>query len=513
MNEEQYHRLCDACDNVMLEHDSSISRVAIPWLHVIREHPQFLVQYEELFQSVWKARSFLNHWKRTLRNRAGWSWQLARSMFEGGQAGFVSEGAPDKIDFLFVSHLVNTSQIGQEADFYFGDIPSELAARGYTVVIALLNHTNSRNAHLSKGWSGSKVRRVIFSKSVGVFEELAIHRRLESESTLLRKLAEKQQTDLIGKVYRQASLEALSGGSQTALRISEQVYSLVAKHHPKVVVVTYEGHAWERLAFAAARRAFPAVKCVAYQHAALFRMQHAIRRSLMNEYNPDHILTAGTNSKAQFESAPGLKGIQISVLGSNRSFKGAANIARQEQTQKQAVQSEKPACLVLPEGVLSECHILFEFSVECARADPDILFVWRLHPLVSFASLLAQSPKLGNLPGNIVLSHSTMEEDIARSRWVLYRGTTAVVQAVVAGLRPIYLRLPDELSIDPLYELEGWRINITNIAEFQRVIVEDSETTDCPQQSDISRAKRYCESLFTPFNVDAMTALIPEALE
>ena len=65
-----------------------------------------------------------------------------------------------------------------------------------------------------------------------------------------------------------------------------------------------------------------------------------------------------------------------------------------------------------------------------------------------------------NITSNIVLSQATLEEDIAHSRWTLYRGTTAAIQAAVAGLRPIYLMLSDELTVDPLYELKDWRTTV-----------------------------------------------------
>ena len=39
MNEQQYRQLCKACDRVLMEQVSTIERIAISWLHVIREHP------------------------------------------------------------------------------------------------------------------------------------------------------------------------------------------------------------------------------------------------------------------------------------------------------------------------------------------------------------------------------------------------------------------------------------------------------------------------------------------
>jgi hypothetical protein len=49
LTEEQYHRVCQACDSILVDDDSSIERVSISWLHVIREHPEFLKNYDYLF--------------------------------------------------------------------------------------------------------------------------------------------------------------------------------------------------------------------------------------------------------------------------------------------------------------------------------------------------------------------------------------------------------------------------------------------------------------------------------
>ena len=81
------------------------------------------------------------------------------------------------------------------------------------------------------------------------------------------------------------------------------------------------------VALAAARSAHPNVyMCIGYQHAAVFRLQHAIRRSLASANTiPIRILTAGeVSSTPTGKSSTGLEGIPISVLGSNRRcFKGS----------------------------------------------------------------------------------------------------------------------------------------------------------------------------------------------
>jgi hypothetical protein len=127
---------------------------------------------------------------------------------------------------------------------------------------------------------------------------------------------------------------------------------------------------------------------------------------------------------------------------------------------------------------------------------------------VSFESLKAKNSKLLNHPENIILSKATLEEDIARSHWALYRGTTAIVQAVVAGLRPIYLQSPGPLSIDPLYELKIWRINVKSVSEFHQAILPNFEISNVQLESYFQQARKYCETFFTPFNAGKLAELI-----
>jgi hypothetical protein len=271
--------------------------------------------------------------------------------------------------------------------------------------------------------------------------------------------------------------------------------------------VTYEGHAFERVAFAAARSVRPHVQCIGYQHAALFGLQHAIRRNLASEYNPDQILTAGAVGEAQLKNTPALREIPISVLGSNRTFKKKDEMPKRPGSSETENHANRPSCLVLPEGIASECHRLFEFSLECARACPKIQFIWRLHPILSFKSLLASNRRLRKIPGNIVLSESTLEEDIARCHWALYRGSTAVVQTVVAGVRPVYLEFSDEMVIDPLYELDVWRESIKTCQDFQCLVWDGRDGLRNLELESIA-AKDYCERFYQPFNPDALTACI-----
>lgn len=500
LTEEQYRLLCEACDQVLTAPDSRLERVAISWLHVIREHPIFMANYVDLFQPQTDVLVNLGKWRRIFRRWAGLIRQLLISVYLDSRSWLESNSIHGNIDVLFISHLLNPSYAGKVDDFYFGELPNKIAACGYSTSIILINHSGQPAADFAGKWNGSLVQRAVLPDSFSFPEELSLFWRLKMESFRLRKLAKNQSPGLKRRVLVRASEEALSSGSLATLRMSMQIGLFAAKLKPKVIVVIHEGHAWERVSLAAVRSAVAGVRCIGYQHAALFRLQHAIRRNLSGQYNPDHIFTAGAISKTQLERSLGLDGISISVLGSNRNLKkGAVN-----QTGPIHLDPEKYSgrltCLVIPEGYLIEYKTLFNFALACAEIAPHIHFIFRVHPILSFDSIKEQNKKFKDLPENVELSDMTLEQDFARCRWVLYRGSTVAVQATLFGLRPVYLELPGELTVDPLYELKDWRLVIKTPEEFLQAAERSVDEKDKYLQEAYQKAYDYCWRFYCPLD-------------
>ena len=504
MTEEQYIEICAICDSVLLAPDSTIERVAIPWLHPIREHPVFLLNYSEVLTEERPLLEIKRRGAEFLRNAAYRIRQLGRAMAVRGESWSASCELPKKIDVLIISHFLNASQAGGQ-DFYFGALPEELSRMGYTVLVALLNHSSESGSALIGRWTPEMAPRVVFSNSLGILAEASLDRKLKAESARLRRLAQTKCEGLGRRVVLRAAREARFGQARTTRRLGIQIGALVSYCQPRAVVVLHEGHAWERIAFAAAREAHPGVRCIGYQHATLFRLQHAVRRNLGGRYDPEHVLTSGSLGGRLLGEAKGLKGLTTSVLGSNRGFSGKGA----------PWASDKAAagrCLVLPEGIVSECQLLFEFSIRCAELCPEIEFIWRLHPLVTFESVQAGNSKLRNLPPNIRRSVATFDADLAGCNWALYRGTTAVVRAVGAGLRPVYLRIPGEMTIDPLYELEGWKASVEKPDDFKKLVAIEVATPQAgPGATGAELVRDYCQRMFEPFKPEELARLIGPA--
>lgn len=499
MREDQYRWLCNACDKLLLENGATETRVAISWLHVMREHPVFLENYEHLFEPKSTVRKWIHLMRLRVRGMASWAWRAMRAAMADGAHWYGPKMLPDKLDILFVSHLINPSHAGNEKDFYYGDLPARLARRGYSSMVALIDHQRESPKTLISRWRHGSVRRVIFSSTLGLGAEMALRASVSEESARLRANSNDLENDLERELVNLAAIHALAAGTQASLRLARQIALLVERVRPKVIVTTFEGHAWERMAYAAARKIAPDIQCIGYQHAAVFKLQHAIRRRLDGLYDPDRILTAGTMPLDSLARSPDLKGVAIDVLGSPRFVATRGTSCRPEDIASSR-ENRTPSCLVMPEYIPGECYILFEYSILCARACPEIRFIWRLHPLMNFEYLIKKNNKLKHLPDNIILSKSSLDEDVARSRWALYRGTTAILHALYSGLRPLYFAREGEMTIDPLYELGVWRKSIETVTDFQNIIRTDLNGGSAETQEECREAQRSVEGFFTPLD-------------
>ncbi len=481
MDESQFRALCKACDEILLERGAEPECLAVAWLHLVREHPVFLDRYERLFD--WPVKNWMQ-WlgvKRGLIEVMRTLRQLLRAVRrELCREPVISASA----DILFVSHRVNSSST--ENDFYFGSLPEELAALGKRVTIALIDHTDDSGAVPRVFPGRHKNLQHILLPNVARFDE-EFRMLLGQLRFALNFSNEIDRATLSGKVRIAATAEALASAAFHTLRISRQISELAERQKPGFLISTYEGHAWERATFQLVRRNQLGIKCVGYQHAALFRLQHSIRRKLGYGSDPDAIWTSGIFAAEQLSHESRLEGTKIAVVGSIRVPEELTPIRNSQRHRKSAF-----TCLVLPEGLKSECNFLFEFALECAAVYPNANFIWRLHPVIGFEQLCKENPRFREIPRNVSISSQSLLDDILKSDCALYRGSTAVIHAVQAGVVPIYVQKEKELCIDPLY---GARIGVGRI--FEPIELEHAAEKESAETNS-SFIRSYCRNLVSP---------------
>ena len=493
--------LCDTCDKVLKSSVTIKECVAIDWLHIVRAHPEFLRKYAPKSKYsnylVVKARSLFKYILIYLR----WFNQLKKTIFSKDLPWKSYGDKLEKSDLLFVSHLINESAIKQKDDFYFGEMPEIFRMNGYSVLTAMIDHTKYTKENVVLNRNRAYPAIVILSKVMSFFNEIKLFLRLYAEKVRLSKLAKLENRGLLKDVLNRASQEALSLETSINLRIMLQINLLLRQVKPKVIMVTYEGYAWERLVFMAAHKIDPNIKCIGCHNSAIYYLQHSFQRSLSSMLDPDIIVTTSEAIKRKLDSSKKLNNnIEVQVLGSTRLQKIPKKIPKKTHV------TQKKVCMVIPEGIISECEIMFKFSLLCANQFPDVNFIWRLHPVISFESLKKNNRYFKNLPGNIAISQQSMECDIENSDWAMYRGSASIIQALYQKVQPIYLQLKDEITIDALHEIKDWKVIIRTVEDFGEIINIDQK--DIKTRTERKNAIDSCKKIITPIDYDVIKGIV-----
>jgi hypothetical protein len=126
--------------------------------------------------------------------------------------------------------------------------------------------------------------------------------------------------------------------------------------------------------------------------------------------------------------------------------------------------------------------------------------------MVDARLLLRRHPQLQKLPANVVLSvDKSLEQEFAQARYCLYRGSSAAVHAVRAGIKPYYLALPGELPFDCLFEIGDWRETVTSPEELSNRLRLTDPFTD---SAAASRAIDVCDRYVAPVRPAAIDELL-----
>lgn len=390
---------------------------------------------------------------------------------------------------LFVSHLTSADQWSQSSsDTYFGSLPWQLQAKGHSVKIALIDHTTGPLGKLcAQAPVATAISRTLLPRRMERADEAAINRKLAKVAAELRA-----GSDYL-ELRRLAAWQAEQGASRQSLRIGIAISRLVSRHRPKALILTYEGHAWERMAMHLSRRAIPGLRCIAVHHAILAPMQHAMTTRYGGTFDPDAILAAGRAALEWLSHAPGLKGLPVDLLGSPRA---STNMTVPESPK------DGTTCLFLPEGMVSESTHLALAAYDLATARPDLICTIRLHPLISREALASIEPRFLEAPGNVVWSPPSraLTEDGIRATWAIYRGSSAVLSAMTSGAVPVYLGdEPPELRIDPLRGAE----NIVQVVPQTKDLATSLDARTISSDR-LRRGRAYAQNYYTLLDPDVI---------
>lgn len=418
MNIKSYKNLCKYCDSILFSKKSNLYTHAISNLHILKEHPVLLDNY------------FINY-KTENKNTRSIFFKvfiyLKNFFFEESDLK-ISNKNKKKIEVLLLSNLIDKAHAKRKEDFYFGDIELRLKKKKIKILTVLRNFTGEKS---NKIFKYLKKNRVLLTQRTTFINEIKIVFHIINQYFFIKKNFANPKIDkLKNKFLSIAALRSMANN----LRIYYQIEKLIKYTRPKLVIIPFEGHAWERLIINLIKNNKIGTKVAAYQFSVTTKFQHSIFRPLKDNYNPDIIYTSGNISKKIFEqkySCP------VKILGSNK-FRN-----------KISFKSKNKIFLVVPEAFSSETYLLLNFTLELAKILPDYKFIFRCHPMMRENKILKQIEK----QNNVILSKSDLNADAKNCRYVLFRGSAAVFEAVLKNSIPIYIKTKNNININPFKDI------------------------------------------------------------
>ncbi len=499
MTAQEYAAIAAACDQLLRAPEAGLERLAVPLLHLIKEHPSCLRQYQPpprvggASGSRSPARALAAAARAAIR-------ALLRSV-RATAASLTRKASGPPVQVLLVSHLTSPAQLQGGDDAYFGSLQQLLQSRGINSSLLLVDHLRDDAARRECAAPLRGTRRQLLPRAVPVATELRIWWRCLLSRRRLRREASAATDPWVRSIAVLAAGEMVHGQTLANLRLHETLAGIFARLRPSIVITTHEGDACERVIWHAARTMRRQPLCVGYQHALLLPHAHAIRRCVggpRGASDPDVILTLGLISHTALAASANLRRVRLIEYGSHRHARVRVH----------PPWSDRPhECLVLPDAEESECVVLFDFALECAERCPEMMFVLRPHPIVDFQGLAQRHPNLRVLPPNVRLSSQTLVEDCTQARYCLYRGSSAALHAALFGAKPFYLARPDEMVFDPLFTLGEWRETVNSPAEFVRRTLRAEAV---PDLSAAQRARDECDRYICavrPGAIDELLAL------
>ena len=475
-----FKKLCKKCDSLLNNNIKNIALNAISSLHVLRPHPEILRQY-----------SFITSKKKNNNQSNFFSISLIKKILDflffiiSNEKLLLYSRQTKKIDCLIISHLINTNHLIKKNDFYFGSLQSRLLIRKLSSLIVLRNYTGKNLKTLSKLPFDKRHRKVILSSFFKIKNELKIILLFLEEFFRIKMLKKNDENYFfLKKIGKVKYLKSIFSN----IRISEQIVFLIKLHQPKYLFFTYEGHAWERIVIKKVKEFFPKIKIVAYQFSIVTKYHHSMFRSLNKIYNPDIIMTSGSVTADLFKKKKLDKTSKILIYGSDK-FTSHVQYKLPEKN-----------ILILPEGFYNETKILFDFCKLASTYLSDFKFYFRLHPLIKKNDFIDKN-SIQNVPDNLIISNNTLEKDFQRTKYAIYRGSAAIIEAVNFGLIPIYYSQKNEISLNPLFKFEKKPFTIRNVKDLDNTLKINFKIKK------LRKIREYCKSFFQQPNSATIKSL------
>ena len=433
MNNKNYKKLINRFNNFLKINAKNINIVALSFLHVLR--PQYdLIKNFNNFNFKYR---FAYHFKYTLT-------KLLKNFFiKENTKKYFSKN----LDLLIISNFTNIDNLNKKNDLYFGNLQTDIQKSGVSCCTIFKNFTKYHASTIAKK---NRVKNHLFLDDFDSFKN-----EIRNFFILIKEFI-KFKLDLIPgkKILKNdkkkfSFFNFLTGLSN--LRLCDQIIKFVKDNNPKIVLFTLEGHSWEKVLTYKLKERFPNLIVIGYQFSVVSKYTNSLFLKIGNKFETDFIFTKNKIHKEIFVKM-GFDRNKIKVLGNlkKKNFK---------KIKKNVVNNN---IIICPEALDYENEIMYNFINECAKNINDYNFIFRPHP--SYKKKFVSKYK------NLIVSKRSLEEDLSKSKILIYRGSSVCYEAARYNILPLYLKIKNEISIDPLYRFQKKEFQILMIRDLKKII-------------------------------------------
>ena len=341
----------------------------------------------------------------------------------------------------------NLVESGPPADTIFGRLPELMANQNHSVVVfgdisdSLPPSPNGRPVSLDSPiltlGDYLSLRAMLFSVIHGFFSPVSAQKSLKSENPSLARLI-------------QRDIYANRGTIVSCLLFESALTRLVKDLHPTQIIHSCENNPWERACSQVANTLIPKPEVTGYMHCAVI-LSHT--KIIVTEKEkavrplPNRLVCTG----------PRARDIMIRFGGhsANEIESGCALRHGYLQGIRPRAMLNRPIqhILVVLEGLPTMPQFL-KFIYDALDGELQFRTTIRPHPSYSFKSILDNAGlSVSQFRTLTVSSQKDIVEDFENADLVVYKGSTAGIEAAYLGIPVIHVEMQNLLTDDPLFEI------------------------------------------------------------
>lgn len=348
-----------------------------------------------------------------------------------------------KFDIILLSNIISENKF--DKDYIYGDLSANLNKNNIKTLTVFKNFTNLASKRIK---INLKSPTVVLAKTAGIKKEISflygIFLAKKSLNLLLRKIQDSKTRKFlkyINKIY--ILLPIVSN-----LRLFFQIKTLVQRYEPKVILLTFENHSWERFLINRIKSYNKNIICVSYQFSTISQSQFTKNSILKKKLNPDLILSSGSTTFKYLNKIFKNK-IKVVNFGSSR-FEN--QIVRNKNYNRNF--------LLVPESPLSETYDFFLNALKFSKKYNNCNFTLRLHPMSKSDNIIKKIQVETKKIKNFSLSFNSLEEDFSKNFFLIYRSSSLCISGSLKGLLPVYLE-DKNFNMDPLFDInKSYKIKV-----------------------------------------------------